>query len=89
MTMTIITTTTASYYNNYYRPMSTGVDEIKTAMYSSIDNVTSVQAGLILKILLILGVDVRHNRLVAMHRDTEKYTPKYIVVHKKRATFIF
>ena len=51
--------------------MSARVDETETAMYSTIDDVTTIQAGLILEIFLILGVNVLDYGLVTEYTDTQ------------------
>jgi len=56
--------------------MAARVNEVETAMYSSVNNVTSVQAGLVLEIFIILSIDVLHYRLVAGHKHIHTYTDR-------------
>jgi len=54
-------------FSTEYRPMPGGVDEIEAAVDTPVSNVPSIEPTLVLKILLILCVNVLHDRLVAGH----------------------
>ena len=55
-----------------YQPMAGGIDEVEAAVNSVVDDVSSVQPTLILKVPLKLVIDVANHRLEA-EKDKQQH----------------